>query len=705
MKSLITTLAAFLAMYIIATGQEFQPVSSFLTNGPYGGIPRGNYFIGRDATGLKIIDITDPSQPTTALDFYLGARVSDIQLRGDTLYAGNDRNGLQIFSVSDVLNPQFIGRCDVPGVASEFCLSGDYVYSRGSRIGNNLVIIDVSDPTMPLPITTYFFYTNINEIAASANYLYVSGYTDSTVILDVSDPSNPTVAGGFSTSRTPQSSLIENNILYLPEGDFGIEIYSLQDPINPNLLTRYDTPGYARGISIQGNYAYVADDSLMLVLNISDPANPDFVGSCGGSYSWIIVDGNLAFSGGDLDIIDITNPGSPEVVGSYLSPTIIGKMSVANGRAYALSDYNPFDMDLWVADVSNPASPIVTSQNHMDPPVSNIHAAGNYVFIMAGDSGLFILDVSDPYNPTRISTFNPDESVRDVFVLDNYAYLSTSNPSQLLILDISDRHDPYLAGSYPFTEVLNDVYVEGGYAYVCDADSGLTILNVVEPQSPEFTGYYDIPGIANDCVVDGGYAYMACGTLQIADVSDPANPTFAGSLAIDGGISQLDISGDFVYTMYALWESTFVAAIEITDRANPQLRASYPMPWFIGRGISCEEDYLYASCWSCIIVFRIHRTGVLEEVGTIPRSTHLSACYPNPFNGETLIEYDLASESMVTMEIIDILGRRVETLIQGKQPAGYHQVVWDAGDHSSGIYFYRIQAGDYSQTKKMVLLK
>ncbi|MEE9554416.1 MAG: T9SS type A sorting domain-containing protein [candidate division Zixibacteria bacterium] len=79
--------------------------------------------------------------------------------------------------------------------------------------------------------------------------------------------------------------------------------------------------------------------------------------------------------------------------------------------------------------------------------------------------------------------------------------------------------------------------------------------------------------------------------------------------------------------------------------------------------------------------------------------------YPNPFNASTVIGYSLPNPANVTVDIYDILGRRIETLVQGEQRAGYHQVVWDAEDNSSGMYFYRIQAGEYVETRKMVLLK
>ncbi len=94
-----------------------------------------------------------------------------------------------------------------------------------------------------------------------------------------------------------------------------------------------------------------------------------------------------------------------------------------------------------------------------------------------------------------------------------------------------------------------------------------------------------------------------------------------------------------------------------------------------------------------------------EQIPEIPMQFLLSQNYPNPFNASTIIQYSLLEASQVRIEIYDILGRKVETLVQGEQPAGYHKHVWDASDHSSGIYFYRIQAGDYAETRKMVLLK
>jgi hypothetical protein len=84
--------------------------------------------------------------------------------------------------------------------------------------------------------------------------------------------------------------------------------------------------------------------------------------------------------------------------------------------------------------------------------------------------------------------------------------------------------------------------------------------------------------------------------------------------------------------------------------------------------------------------------------------------HPNPFNPETEISYNLPHDSYVTLTIFNIVGQEVKTLVDGFQDAGHKSIRWDGKDNdgnkvSSGIYFYRIQAGEYSQTKRMVLLK
>jgi len=94
-----------------------------------------------------------------------------------------------------------------------------------------------------------------------------------------------------------------------------------------------------------------------------------------------------------------------------------------------------------------------------------------------------------------------------------------------------------------------------------------------------------------------------------------------------------------------------------------------------------------------------------DNLVDIPADYELIGSYPNPFNASATISYGLPTMSDVTLEIFNILGQRVAALVNGQQPAGYYQVIWNAQDQATGMYFYRLKAGDFIQIKKMLMLK
>jgi hypothetical protein len=99
-------------------------------------------------------------------------------------------------------------------------------------------------------------------------------------------------------------------------------------------------------------------------------------------------------------------------------------------------------------------------------------------------------------------------------------------------------------------------------------------------------------------------------------------------------------------------------------------------------------------------------TGIGENrSGAIPREYVLAQNYPNPFNPVTTISYQIRSAGGVTLRVYDLLGREVATLMNEFQQAGSYTTTFDASRLSSGVYFYRLQAGSFVNTKKMVLTK
>ena len=98
-------------------------------------------------------------------------------------------------------------------------------------------------------------------------------------------------------------------------------------------------------------------------------------------------------------------------------------------------------------------------------------------------------------------------------------------------------------------------------------------------------------------------------------------------------------------------------------------------------------------------------TSIDDNEAFLPASLSLSQNYPNPFNARTIISYSLTEQTDVRIDIYDILGRLVTTLVNTNQQAGKYQAQWDASGESSGVYFYRITAGDKTETRQMILLK
>ena len=94
----------------------------------------------------------------------------------------------------------------------------------------------------------------------------------------------------------------------------------------------------------------------------------------------------------------------------------------------------------------------------------------------------------------------------------------------------------------------------------------------------------------------------------------------------------------------------------------------------------------------------------------MPKEFALHQNYPNPFNPATKISYDLPGASFVTLSIYDLMGREIITMINSEQTAGFKNIQWNATDNlgksvPAGMYIYTIQAGEFRQTRKMVLLK
>jgi hypothetical protein len=142
--------------------------------------------------------------------------------------------------------------------------------------------------------------------------------------------------------------------------------------------------------------------------------------------------------------------------------------------------------------------------------------------------------------------------------------------------------------------------------------------------------------------------------------------------------------------------------------------SSYKLSSSIGQSITGTQGgatkKVYSGFWNPWVVEMSPVEQEEEDLNQLPREFGLSQNYPNPFNPTTVIEYALPKSCDVRIKVYNILGQEVRNLANERQEAGYKSIAWDGKDDhgqevSSGIYFYRIVAGNFVKSKKMVLLK
>jgi hypothetical protein len=105
------------------------------------------------------------------------------------------------------------------------------------------------------------------------------------------------------------------------------------------------------------------------------------------------------------------------------------------------------------------------------------------------------------------------------------------------------------------------------------------------------------------------------------------------------------------------------------------------------------------------ISLKLPATSIKDPNKKTPIEYHLADNFPNPFNPRTIINYELPITNYVYLSIYNNLGQKILTLVDKQQKAGYYQVEWDATNYASGIYYYRLKAGDFHDVKKMILFR
>ena len=208
-------------------------------------------------------------------------------------------------------------------------------------------------------------------------------------------------------------------------------------------------------------------------------------------------------------------------------------------------------------------------------------------------------------------------------------------------------------------------------------------------RGPAIDTVFEITNIGTE--QDPDYGYYWTGTTHL-DGPEPWAAIYLTFGCAWGWMEQPPNSGNYV-----------LLNVHGAGAQRSDFKSGDPSNWPHGHGPQGDvvRIFNYVRC--------VRNAGITNIEGhsdvTQPRKPLLARSYPNPFNGRTTIRYNLSEPAEATIAIFDILGRELDRINAGPLQAGEHYVIWDSNDNPSGIYFYRVAAGNSSAAGKMILLK
>ena len=341
-----------------------------------------------------VVDVGDPKNPQKVGSLPSGSgQAFDVAIDGNYAYLLDGATGLRVIDISDPTHPSVVADLGNTGYVNGVAVQGKYAYVAEKYAG--LQILDVSDPSHPASVASYYNggYDPVLGVGVSGNVGYLLRTNGVVQFIDLSDPLKPQKPGSYKLSTGVSGVLISGHYAFV-EGNYpGLDILDIADTANPAFVGRYYV-SQACGISLVGKTAYLNTSSAGLVaLDISDLSNPVFKNSYrnyGCSQMAVVGTQALLASGvNGLQVLDLLSQNSSrQILTNSTNVNIVG-ITTTDHYAY-VTDAN---LGLAVLDLRKPAElPVVAGYKALGQPRAAT-ISGSYAYVPNSPAGLSILSL------------------------------------------------------------------------------------------------------------------------------------------------------------------------------------------------------------------------------------------------------------------------------------------------------------------------
>jgi len=631
--------------------------------------------------GLMILDITEPSSPTLLGSYDTIPNIMDIKIQGSLAYVvdGDPSDGsfLHVLDVADPFAPIRLGKVTLPSVANNIAVADGMAYVSAWNAG--LQVVDVSIPTAPVIVGAYEALNRTLGVTVDGDVAYVTSYYQYLQLLSIEDPTNPSLLGTVSLPDESLGVTIVDDLALVACYWHGLQIVDVSSVDEPALVGEVRMDGNAYDVDVSGSHVYVATEGTGLhVLEIGRGKTDlhlggvDLYGSpkamligAGGSHAF------AAWGSRGLRVLDVSDPMHSFLVSTHDTPGSCVDLTIDDDLIY-LADWSA---GIQVVDISRPESPAQLANldglGNIIAIAQTANLSDSYILAAAvpdyGGSNLYVCDVGEPTAPALVTTINLPCVATEILVSGPLAlvsgYSATSNSGRIILVDIADPTAPFIANQIITARRVDSMLMTGSWLFANDRDQGLLVYDMSEKLSPVLAGQHYLPSAVNGFALDDNHLYVASTGKLVFDVSEPTSPSIIGATSCIA--ADLALHAGYLLTIEGL-------GLRILPRHVPTITTAPSLP-------------------SSSMV-------------------SLGQNVPNPFNPRTTIDFELPIATATRLQVFDLRGRLVRTLLDQDLESGWHQTSWNGCDEAgrsmgTGIYVYRLQAGSFVGTGRMTLLK